>query len=108
MSRHFNPRKARDAQRKYNEILPTQPPKPKPLYEIYWWFKTKPYEKTNQFFISFKIPMNRDIVHVELSKAFPCKVDVFASGFWYAIELNERVSWREVKEYTGKALEGLL
>jgi len=108
MNRHFNPRKSQQAEKRYNDNLPTQPPTPEPLYKIYWWFKTKPWEKTGQFFIAFKVPMNRDAIHVELSKLFPCKVEVFANEFWYVVELGEKLSWREVDKHTSEALEGLL
>jgi len=106
MNRHFRPDNYQTKEKRIAQ--PSTPPTPEPLYKIYWWFKTKPWEKTGQFFIAFKVPMNRDAVHVEFSKCFPCKVDVFANEFWYVVELGEKLSWREVDKHTSEALEGLL
>jgi len=108
MNRRFVPKPYREAYRKNEEKKREVMYHNDPSYKIYWWFKTKPWEKTGQFFIAFKVPMNRDAVHVEFSKCFPCKVDVFANEFWYVVELGEKLSWREVDKHTSEALEGLL
>jgi len=79
-----------------------------PPYKLYWWISTKPWQKTNQFFMSFQIPVDRDVVHDVLNKIFGGGVHVFANGPWYVIELERIHTWREVRRYTDLAIQELI
>ncbi len=108
MNRHFRPEPYREAYRRYDEKqdLKKEPPPPEPPYTIYWWRRTKPWEKTVEFFISFKGAPGRDQVYECLAKVFP-GVRVFANGPWYVVELGQEYTWGEVVKVTALALKDL-
>jgi len=112
VSRHFRPDPYQRADRKSpdseNYQGPPQPhPSATPPYTILWWRRTKPWEKTRQFWMSFKVAPSRDLVYDELCKVF-AGVRVYANGPWFVVELGQDYSWEEVARVVALALKELV
>ena len=106
VSRHFRPdpyqiKRKRDNSNHVYEA-PSYPP-----YTIYWWRGTKDWEKTRQFWMSFKVVPDRGWVYDELSKLF-VGVKVYANGPWFVVELGKDYTWGEVRGVVAIALKGLV
>jgi len=108
MSQHFKPDPYQIAYKRHTDNEPRATEK-EPPYRILWWRRTKPYEKTALFYISFQAEAETDKVEEALAKQFGDALKkVCRWGFWYEVQLNTLFEWGDVIGWTDKALEGLV
>ena len=103
----FTPRPSQLKRDRHLNKKPINQHPTEPIYKIYWWRKTKPKEKTWQYFIGFGITVNRDYIYKKLVKVFGKNTRVYANYRWYVVELDKEYSWIEIQTMTCKALMDL-
>ena len=106
VSRHFKPDPYQIKEKRANSISIDEHPSDPP-YTIYWWRRTRPREKTQQFFMGFKVVPDRDRVYDAFSKVF-AEVRVYANGPWFIVDLEQEYTWDEVRGVVAIALKGLV
>ena len=107
MSRHFKPDPYQIANRRHNgEAPPIEKPPP---YRILWWRRTKPWEKTSLFYISFHVEAPADRVEAALAAQFGDALKMVCRwGFWYEVQLNAEFAWGDVISWVDSALKDLV
>jgi len=105
VSHHFKPDPYQIANKRH-EGNTTPPPEKAEPYRILWWRRTKPWEKTALFYISFKAEPQTDQIEAALAAQFGDAIKKICRwGFWYEVQLNEEFRWDDLISWVHQALK---
>lgn len=108
MGKHFRPDIYQIADKREQSKEPLQI-YPNPLYSVLWTRKTRKFEYTNLFFLSFRVDTDTDQIYEALKKEFDVFFDkIIRLMYWYEIQLKDRLTWGEIIARVDHALDGVV